>query len=270
MRRRFIRDSLSVRPSDVSVFQHETPDGVADAHSVPAGIGTTPPDSWNTNTDDSEKVERLRRQLIHTQVDTILTLVAAVEAKDPNTERHSIQVSRCAECFARELNLSARETEVVRIAGLLHDVGKIAVPDAVLGKPGPLTPEEFALIKEHPANGAAILRSATCLRRELPLVLHHHEWFDGRGYPSGLAGDAIPFGARILHVADAIDAMLYPRSYKKSRSLDWVALEIQRCRGTQFDPVVADVALRWLADHPERMFRECAESHDPLTHDRPH
>lgn len=264
MKRKSIGNSLSVRSFDASMHHHEAPEGDAVARSGPADLATDLPAWSNANPDGSGKYTRLCHQLIRAQVDTVLTLVAAVEAKDHNTEQHSVQVSRCAEHFARELNLSARETEVVRVAGLLHDVGKIAVPDAILRKPGALTTEEFALIKEHPANGAAILRSATCLRRELPLVLHHHEWFNGRGYPSGLKGDDIPFGARILHVADAIDAMLYPRSYKKSCGLDWVTSEIQRCRGTQFDPVVADVALCWLADHPERMFRNNGEPRGPV------
>ncbi|MBN2559692.1 MAG: HD-GYP domain-containing protein [Phycisphaerae bacterium] len=201
----------------------------------------------------SREIARLHRRLIHAQIDTIMTLVAAVEAKDPYTQQHSVHVPRYAECFAQELHLSTREMEVIKTAALLHDIGKIGVPDAILTKPGPLTTEEFAVVKRHPATGAAILRSATSLRRELPLVLHHHEWYDGSGYPNGLKGSGIPFGARILHAADAIDAMLYPRSYKQGYEIAKVVSELEQGREKQFDPVVADVAIQWLASHPEQL-----------------
>ena len=203
--------------------------------------------------DGAAEVTFLRRRLIHAQVDTIMTLVAAVEAKDPYTERHSVHVPKYAERFARAMQLTERETEVIKIAALLHDSGKIGVPDTVLTKPGRLTPEEYTVVKQHPVTGASILRSATSLRRELPLVLHHHEWYNGSGYPRGLKGEDIPLGARILSVADAVDAMAYPRSYKRGLNLEEVASELENCSGTQFDPVVARVALRWLRDYPEEL-----------------
>lgn len=200
-----------------------------------------------------QQIIRLRRRLISSQVDTIMTLVAAVEARDAYTDRHSWHVPVYAERLAKVMNLPRRETEVIKIAALLHDCGKIGVPDSILTKPGPLTSEEFSLIRQHPVAGAAILRSATCLRRELPLVLHHHERYDGNGYPGSLKGSQIPLGARILNVADALDAMICPRSYKRGLRLDEVAAELRRCRGTQFDPEVADVALRWITDYPDQV-----------------
>jgi putative nucleotidyltransferase with HDIG domain len=202
------------------------------------------------------EIARLHRRLLHAQIETITALVAAVETKDPYTKCHSIHVSRYAEHLSRELHLSPGETEVIKTAALLHDVGKIGVPDSVLTKPGALTPEEFELIKGHPGFGASILRSATSLQRELPLVLHHHEWYDGGGYPDGLKGDAIPSGARLLQVADAIDAMLCPRSYKQGYRVDKVISELEKGRGTQFDPMLADIAVRWLQDHPGRLITD--------------
>jgi putative nucleotidyltransferase with HDIG domain len=203
-----------------------------------------------------QEIARLRQRLREARLDTVMALVAAVEAKDPHTERHSIHVALYAGCLARELHASPRETEVIKVAAVMHDIGKIGVPDALLTKPGPLTIEEFNVIKRHPATGAAILRSATCLRRELPLVLHHHERYDGGGYPAGLKGEEIPFGSRLLHVADSIDAMHLPRSYKRGYRLDEVISELELGRGTQFDPMMTDVAIRWLTSHPDQLITD--------------
>ncbi|RIK64807.1 MAG: hypothetical protein DCC65_13710 [Planctomycetota bacterium] len=190
----------------------------------------------------------LRRKLRNAHIESVMALVAAVEAKDPHTERHSVGVATYAEELARAAGLSAKDVESIVIAGLLHDVGKIAVPDAILAKPGALTESEFNVIRLHPERGVAILRPIESLGRELPLVLHHHEWFNGRGYPRGLRGREVPFGARILQVADSIDAMLSPRSYKKARSVKETICELHRCRGTQFDPCLADLAIGMLQD----------------------
>ena len=221
------------------------------------GLSKQPP---NTNRDGRSnatlEIAVLRRRLIRAQVDTVMALVAAVEAKDPYTEQHSVNVPLYAEAIARAMRLSARETEVIKIAALLHDCGKIGVQDSILTKPGPLTTEEFALVKQHPEIGAAILRSATYLRRELPLVLYHHERYDGTGYPAGLKGNAIPLGARILNVADSLDAMMYPRSYKRALDPDEAASELVNCSGRQFDPEVAEVALRWMKNHPEELITD--------------
>ncbi len=208
-------------------------------------------------------VEGLRQKLVHThkklrrtQLDTVTALVAAVEAKDPSTEQHSTHGSHFAEQLARPFQLSQRQLDVIKTAALLHDVGKIGVPDAILTKPGPLTQDEFRVIQQHPVTGAAILRSAACLQREVPLVLHHHERYDGTGYPDGLKGEEIPFGARILHVADSVDAMLSLRSYKKTFPTARVISELRRGRGTQFDPIIAKVAVHWLQTRTAETDRE--------------
>lgn len=248
-----------------------------DARSTPGRAGSAaleglgapcPADHPLSTSRDALEIAILRRQLIHAQVDTILTLVAAVEAKDHYTEQHSVNVPLYAESIARAMHLAARETEVIKIAALLHDCGKIGVRDAILTKPGPLTAAEFAQVKRHPAIGAEILRSATNLRRELPLVLHHHERYDGTGYPAGLKRDEIPLGARILNVADSLDAMMFPRSYKQPLPPEAAAEELADCSGTQFDPEVAEVALRWLRNHPEDLItgpRQIALSEFPCS-----
>jgi putative nucleotidyltransferase with HDIG domain len=197
------------------------------------------------------KLNQTNRRLRNFELDTVTALVAAVEAKDPPAERHSAHVAFYADRLARPFRLSLRQIEVIRTAAVLHDVGKIGIPDAILTKPGSLSPDEWKVIKQHPVTGAAILRSAACLQRELPMVLHHHEWYEGGGYPDGLRGEEIPFGARILHVADAIDAMLSPRSYKNSYSVERVCSELIHGRGVQFDPVVADIAIAWLKHSPD-------------------
>jgi putative nucleotidyltransferase with HDIG domain len=198
----------------------------------------------------TRRIARLERRLRHAHVDSIMALVGAVEAKDPYTRHHSLNVSLNADALACALRLTAREREDVRIAAILHDIGKIGLPDHILTKPGPLTHVEFDLMKEHSVIGAAILQPIAFFSRIRPLVLHHHEWFDGRGYPAGLRGEHIPLGARILHVADAIDAMASPRSYKQPYPLERQIEQLVSGRGRQFDPDVADAAVAWLQSSP--------------------
>ena len=183
--------------------------------------------------------------------DAVVSLLAALEAKDPYTHRHSIHVSVYAKILARALSLGDHEIHVVQTAALLHDIGKIGIPDEILKKPGRLTVDEFATMKQHSEIGAEILRPVGFLFRESVLVLHHHEWYDGTGYPGGLCGEAIPYGARIIQVADSIDAMISPRSYKPGRSIEHVMVELYKGRAKQFDPAVADVAADRLMQHPD-------------------
>ena len=194
----------------------------------------------------------LKRKLHQARLESIMSLVAAVDAKDAYTQRHSINVSLYAGQFAQALGLSGEEIEYVSNAALLHDIGKIGISDAILTKPGRLTTEEFDEIKRHPEIGAAILQHVPSLRRLSATVLHHHEWFDGRGYPHGLAGEAIPQGSRIIHVADAIDAMMSPRCYTRARDAEYVIAELRAGRGGQFDPAVADHTVRWLEERAQR------------------
>jgi putative nucleotidyltransferase with HDIG domain len=201
--------------------------------------------------DVSRWVDRLRHHLRSTYVESTMALVAAVEAKDPCTQSHSLIVADYAEAFGIRMKLPARLIEALRVAALLHDIGKIGVPDSILTKPDRLSDEEFDIVKKHPETALEILRHVSFLTDVKPMILHHHERFDGSGYPAGLKGDQIPVGARVLCVADALDTMLSPRSYKKSYTLEKIRTELMTNSGTQFDPVVAQVAIKWLDETPK-------------------
>ncbi len=217
---------------------------------------TSPLDSPLLTVDGvSDWVERLRRQIRTTCIESTRALIAAVEARDPYTEAHSLTVAAYSETIGKRMNLPPRVIDTLRSAALLHDVGKIGVPDAILTKPGPLTEQEFNVIKAHPTVALDILRHVSFLADERPFILHHHERYDGRGYPTGLAGRRIPIGARILAVADALDTMLSPRTYKKPYSLEQATEELKRNAGRQFDPVIVETTLAWIEDSPEDLVR---------------
>jgi putative nucleotidyltransferase with HDIG domain len=164
----------------------------------------------------------------------IRALATALDARDPYTAGHSERVGVLSVAIARALGLSPDEVEVIRLGAILHDIGKIGVPDDVLRKPTALTEEEFAIIKLHPVLGARILRSVPFLARHIPIVELHHERPDGRGYPNGLRGDDIPLAARIVHVADAYDAITSARAYRRARPSGDALKELWRCAGTEF------------------------------------
>ena len=164
----------------------------------------------------------------------IRALAAALDARDPYTAGHSDRVSVLSVAIGRGLSLPPDDLEVLRLGALLHDIGKIGVPDDVLRKPGALTPEEFDIIKQHPVLGARILQSVPFLAKHIPIVELHHERPDGRGYPDGLRGDEIPRPARIVHVADAYDAMTSARAYRAARPSGDALRELWRCAGSEF------------------------------------
>lgn len=174
---------------------------------------------------------------------SLLALSEAIEARAPCTRGHSARVSRLAEAVGARLGWDERRLAVLRLGGALHDVGKLVVSDAVLNKPGPLTEREFAQVRLHPQAGARLVALVRALRPALPGVLHHHERWDGRGYPSGRAGAEIPLEARVLAVTDSFDAMTSERPYRRALSADAALEEVARCAGTQFDPGVALVFL---------------------------
>jgi putative nucleotidyltransferase with HDIG domain len=173
----------------------------------------------------------------------IRALAAALDARDPYTAGHSERVGTLSVMMGRMMNLEAGALEVLRLGALLHDIGKIGVADEILHKEGPLTPEEFEQIKRHPALGARILRQVPFLAPHLPIVELHHERPDGRGYPFGLRGEDIPLDARIVHVADAFDAMTSARAYRAALHASVAFAELQRFSGTQFDPACVEALL---------------------------
>jgi putative nucleotidyltransferase with HDIG domain len=171
---------------------------------------------------------------------TVKSLVSAIDAKDEYTRHHSTRVTEFTLKIARAMGYSEKELGDLELAALLHDVGKIAVPENILNKPGRLTDQEFALIKEHPARGESILKPVLELKEIAKVVRAHHEHYDGTGYPDGLKGREIPLGARIMAVADAYDSITSERPYRKAASHRFAVKEIIRCSGTQFDPEVVE------------------------------
>lgn len=181
------------------------------------------------------------------------TLVSALEVKDPFTRHHSENVAMLCEAFATRLKLPRRLSRDLVRAARVHDIGKIGIPDAILNKPGKLTPEERCAIERHSEMGVMILRGHEGFHDLLPVVRHHHERFDGRGYPDGLTGKAIPHSARILCLLDAVEAMHAPRAYKPARMLEDILVEARSQRGAQFDPDLVDALLEWLPHEGREM-----------------
>ena len=194
--------------------------------------------------------------------DVVAALVAALAAKDPLTAGHTERCSWYALKLAEELGLPEGQTSVVRLASLLHDVGKIAIPDEVLFKPDQLNEEEWAQMKQHPTAALHVLSHIRSLTDATPAILHHHEHFDGSGYPDGLAGEEIPIASRILLVTDAFDAMTTDRPYRKAMPVEAAIAELRRCCGSQFDPVVVDAFLRVLARHGAQPLRQQAAAEE--------
>ena len=171
--------------------------------------------------------------------DTIKAIANSIEARDPYTRGHSERVTRFSKVIAEELNWDKNEIELIDWGGMLHDVGKIGIPDSILNKPEKLTNTEYNKIKLHPLIGAQIVKDISFLEPVIPYILEHHERFDGKGYPGGVAGENISIKGRLLAVADAFDAMTSDRPYRKALKPEDALKEISRNRGTQFDPEIA-------------------------------
>ena len=180
------------------------------------------------------------------------SLVEALEAKDPNIERHLRAVSRLASLIGRRMSLPQEQMQALIVGGLLHDVGKIRVPDTVLHKPGRLTAEEYEVMKRHPVLGIEIVSSVKELAVALPAINHHHERFDGTGYPDGLSGEDIPLVARVVAVADAFDSMIRDRPYGYGMSEEAALKEVEDNSGTQFDPRIVRTLREVLEDAGDR------------------
>jgi putative nucleotidyltransferase with HDIG domain len=195
---------------------------------------------------------RLHATVNRQMMSTIRALACAVDAKDRYTHAHSDRVAQLAVATARQLGIADNEAiRKVELVGLLHDIGKIGIPDAILAKPGRLTPEEFAIIKTHASIGGRIVREVNGLEDVAEAIEHHHERYDGLGYPSALPNADIPLTAKIVAVADTFDSLISNRSYRKGTDTESALQEIARCQGTQFDPAVVEAFRAALAARPE-------------------
>ena len=191
------------------------------------------------------------RLLEESALEAVASLNATVDAKDPYTAGHSQRVQRIAVALGEELGLERERLDILRFAGLFHDIGKIGVPDAILTKPARLTELEYEIVKRHPEDGARIVGRLHRLHPAVPAVLHHHERWDGKGYPDGLSAERIPLEAAIVGLADAVDAMTTDRPYSAARTLDDATEEVLRNRGTQFAPAVVDAYVALVERMPE-------------------
>ncbi|MGB2668428.1 MAG: diguanylate cyclase [Candidatus Acidiferrum sp.] len=190
------------------------------------------------------------RALPQSILDTVTSLAYAIDAKDQYTQGHSQKVSAYAALLAEALGMSETEVEEVRLGAVLHDVGKVGISEQILNKSGPLNPEEWETMKTHVTFGGKLLEPLEALERIRQMVLHHHEFFDGSGYPEALSGQNIPLGARIITIADSYDTITSDRSYKKGRTAEEALAEVERCAHTQFDPELVVTFLRAMRQLP--------------------
>lgn len=196
-----------------------------------------------------EKLERISMQIVK-------TLSGAIDAKDTYTNGHSTRVAEYSKEIARRAGFSEEMQDNIYMMGLLHDVGKIGIPDAIINKPAKLTDEEYAVIQNHPVMGAKILKNITEFPKLSTGARWHHERYDGKGYPDGISGGDIPVEARIIAIADAYDAMTSRRSYRDGLPQALVRGEVQKGKGTQFDPVFAEIMLSMIDEDTDYQMRE--------------
>jgi HD-GYP domain-containing protein (c-di-GMP phosphodiesterase class II) len=189
------------------------------------------------------ELQRLNYRLTDSYEATLHALTRALDTRDEETEEHSQRVKRYTQLIVQRLRLPMDEQETIICGALLHDIGKIGVPDAILLKTAPLTDNERAQVRNHPEIGYTMIAHIPFLAQAAQVVLHHHEAYDGSGYPYGLSGEHIPLGARIFAVADTYDAMTSDRPYRRALPHSVACAELARCRGTQFDPLVVDTFL---------------------------
>ncbi len=189
-------------------------------------------------------IHTAHKELQDIYYELLIAFSTAIDAKSPWTKGHSERVTNYAIMIAREMGIDSGDLEDLRIAGLLHDIGKIGTYDVILDKPSKLTYDEFSVVKMHPIKGEEILKPIKGLRKVLPIVRSHHERFDGKGYPDRLRADEIPLLARILFVADSFDSMTSDRPYRSSPGIEYALSELRRCSGTQFDPMVVEAFLK--------------------------
>jgi len=189
------------------------------------------------------KLQEAYRTLKKAHLESVKVLAEAIDAKDPYTRGHSDRVKGMSLRLALSLGLTEDKMEILEYGALLHDIGKIGINDGILQKEGPLTPEEFQLIQEHPLIGVKIVEGVEFFEDMIPMIRHHHERFDGNGYPDGLIGEAIPLEARIIAISDAFDAMTSLRPHRPLMPFEDVLVEMERGKGRQFDPKILEVFL---------------------------
>jgi HD-GYP domain-containing protein (c-di-GMP phosphodiesterase class II) len=189
------------------------------------------------------QVKQIEEQLAALRTSLICAFNQLLDLKDLNTGVHSTRLAEWAIHVASELGMEDRALADIEVASLLHDIGKIGIPDAVLNKPARLTQEEYDLMKKHPEYGWAVLRQVPGFEQASLLILHHHERYDGKGYPGGLKGEEIPIGSRIVAVIDAFDAMVSSRPYREGLPVEEAVRRLKEASGTQFDPLVVNIFL---------------------------
>ncbi len=190
------------------------------------------------------KLQQAYRTLKKAHLDSVKVLAEAIDAKDPYTRGHSDRVKRMSLAIAKKMGFSEERLENLEYGALLHDIGKIGIKDEVLQKQAPLSSEEYQYIQEHPLIGVKIVEGVEFFKDKIPMIRHHHEHYDGNGYPDGLAGEAIPLEARIISLPDAFDAMTSTRPHRNIMPLQNVLAELEKFKGKQFDPKVLEIFLR--------------------------
>jgi putative two-component system response regulator len=237
--------------TDVELAKDSLQRGASDFVTKPVNIRELPILIERNLTRRRLEVARLRERGAQVLFEAIKALASAVDAKDPYTARHSRRVTRLSLLLADAIQLPSEERYMLELSAWMHDVGKIGVPDSILTKPAPLTPKEFAVMKEHPAKGAEIVGEIEEFGQVADVIRHHHERVDGQGYPDGLRGAAIPLASRIILIADSFEAMVADRSYRRSLGREAAIRELQEHSGTQFDQSLTQAFIGALDTHPE-------------------
>lgn len=197
----------------------------------------------------NKSLSEAHEQLKHAEIDTIAALILIEESKDPYMHGHSKRVAKLSQAIAKEMGLSEEHQMIVARAGILHDIGKIGIMDSVLNKVGELNEEEWDIIKKHTENAKEILEPLQFLTREKKIIRHHHERFDGSGYPKGLSGSDLPIEVQVIAVADAFDAMNSERAYRKPLPRETIFEELIKAKGSQLNPEVVDVFIKMLENN---------------------